>query len=112
MKLDDELVKEYLPVDVVIPRIMKLYEDMLGVQSFPVKDATTWHEDVTVWAVWDKEGLEGSKPEDAFQGYLYLDLFPREAKVSRPRRQGEDFRHKSDLLLVPPDLVRPCRSMG
>lgn len=61
--------------------MMDLYSDLLGIRCFPVKDATTWHEEVTVWAVWDKEGLEKQVPvEESFCGYLYLDLFPREAK--------------------------------
>jgi metallopeptidase MepB len=81
LDLDNEKVKEYLPVSVVVSRMMQLYSDLLGIRIFPVKDASTWHEEVTVWAVWDKEGLDNKVPEEeSFCGYLYLDLFPREAK--------------------------------
>ena len=82
LHLDDEETKAYLPVDKVVPKMMDLYQNLLGVQCFPVTDATTWYEEVSVWAVWDRKALQDeAEPEDSFCGYLYLDLFPRDSKV-------------------------------
>ena len=81
LSLDDEQVKQYLPVEQVVTKTLALYEDLLGVQCFQSKDAPVWHPDVTAFAVWDREGLKsGENQQDAFQGWLYLDLFPRPGK--------------------------------
>ena len=67
LKLDDEETKAYLPVDKVVPKMMELYQNLLGVQCFPVQEATTWHEEVSVWAVWDNKALEHQKKsQDSF----------------------------------------------
>ncbi|KAL7009563.1 metalloendopeptidase [Cystobasidiomycetes sp. EMM_F5] len=76
LKLDDEEVKQYLPVEQVVSKTFQLYQDLLGVQCFQDKKAQVWHKDVTAWTVWDKD-IQG---DQSFMGYLYLDLFPRENK--------------------------------
>ena len=84
LKLDDEETKAYLPVTKVVPKMMELYQNLLGVQCFPASDATTWYDEVTVWAVWDKKALQqNEETKDGFCGYLYLDLFPRDSKASQ-----------------------------
>ncbi len=42
--LDDNLVKEYFPVDVVVPAILEIYQELLGVKfrSSP-EGVGTWH---------------------------------------------------------------------
>lgn len=79
-QLNDELVKQYLPVEHVVKKVLDIYQTILSVKIVPTQDATTWHKDVSVFSVWDKTAGEDS--QEAFLGYLYLDLFPREAKVS------------------------------
>lgn len=37
LSLDDALVKEYFPVDVVVPTILEIYQDLLGVKFEEVK---------------------------------------------------------------------------
>ncbi|KAG9310224.1 hypothetical protein JVU11DRAFT_9870 [Chiua virens] len=78
LSLDDSLVKEYFPVSVVVPAILEIYQNLLGVKFIEVKgDARdVWHPEVQQFAVWEK----GAKGESGFVGYCYLDLFPREAK--------------------------------
>jgi len=73
-------VKEYFPVSVVVPTILSIYQDLLGVKFIEIKDDAkdVWHPEVQQFAVWDK----GSKDDSGFVGYCYLDLFPREAKYS------------------------------
>ncbi|THH20564.1 hypothetical protein EW146_g816 [Bondarzewia mesenterica] len=77
LSLDDSLVKEYFPVSVVVPTILEIYQNLLGVRFEEVK-GETWHPDAQMFAVWE----EGAKDESGFVGYCYLDLFPREFKYS------------------------------
>ncbi len=73
LDLDDSLVKEYFPVSVVIPTILEIYQNLLGVKFEEIKDGSTWHPEVQQFAVWAKD----AKDESGFIGYCYLDLFPR-----------------------------------
>jgi Zn-dependent oligopeptidase len=75
LSLDDALVKEYFPVSVVIPAILEIYQNLLGVRFHEVKDVETWHPDAQMFSVWDAGAKDGSD----FVGYCYLDLFPRRA---------------------------------
>ena len=42
------------------------------------EDATVWHEDVLLFAVWDSP--DGDQEDADFLGYLYMDLFCRPGK--------------------------------
>lgn len=75
LALDDALVKEYFPVSVVVPAILEIYQNLLGVRFYQVKDAKIWHPDAQMFAVWAAD----AKDESDFVGYCYLDLFPRRA---------------------------------
>ncbi|KAJ7626668.1 metallopeptidase MepB [Mycena polygramma] len=77
LELDDMLVKEYFPVSVVVPAIINIYQNLLGVR-FETIEGSTWHPDVQQFSVWEKDATD----ESGFIGYCYLDLFPREAKYS------------------------------
>ncbi|KAF7365271.1 Metallopeptidase MepB [Mycena venus] len=77
LELDDMLVKEYFPVSVVVPAIMDIYQNLLGVR-FETINGSTWHPDVQQFSVWEKDATD----ESGFIGYCYLDLFPRESKYS------------------------------
>ncbi|KAH9480466.1 Thimet oligopeptidase [Psilocybe cubensis] len=78
LDLDDSLVKEYFPVSVVVPAILEIYQNLLGVRFEELKDASIWHPEVQAYAVWEKD----AKDESGFLGYCYLDLFPRPGKYS------------------------------
>ncbi|EJD32446.1 zincin [Auricularia subglabra TFB-10046 SS5] len=82
LDLDDTLIKEYFPVDVVVPTIMKVYQDLLGVDfvalSNDVEKGDVWHPEVQRFAVWEAGATDAS----GFIGYTYLDLYPREGKYS------------------------------
>ncbi|KAJ7784621.1 metallopeptidase MepB [Mycena metata] len=77
LDLDDMLVKEYFPVSVVVPAIIEIYQNLLGVR-FETINGTTWHPDVQQFSVWQKDSTD----DTGFIGYCYLDLFPRESKYS------------------------------
>lgn len=89
LDLDDMLVKEYFPVSVVVPAIITIYQNLLGVR-FETINGSTWHPgmflpgsymcghrtltiDVQQYSVWEKDATD----ESGFIGYCYLDLFPR-----------------------------------
>jgi Zn-dependent oligopeptidase len=73
LSLDDALIKEYFPVSVVVPAILEIYQNLLGVRFQKVNDTQAWHPDVQVFAVWAADAND----ESNFVGYCYLDLFPR-----------------------------------
>jgi thimet oligopeptidase len=82
--LDESLVQQYFPVDHVVPAVMALYGELLGVRFAEVTPAAAWAPDVRRFAVTD------SATGDAL-GRLYLDLYPR------PNKYG----HFADFDLVP-----------
>jgi Zn-dependent oligopeptidase len=44
LDLDDNFIKEYFPVDVVVPAILEIYQELLGVKFRDVTGKTsTWH---------------------------------------------------------------------
>ncbi|KAB5588390.1 Metallopeptidase MepB [Ceratobasidium theobromae] len=77
LSLDDSLVKEYFPVEVVVPTILEIYQDLLGVKFEEVK-GNLWHPEAQQFAVWNANPKDGND----FLGWTYLDLFPRESKYS------------------------------
>jgi metallopeptidase MepB len=42
LDLDDMIVKEYFPVSVVVPTILSIYQNLLGVRFQEIK-GSTWH---------------------------------------------------------------------
>ncbi|KAH9948304.1 Metalloprotease [Amylocystis lapponica] len=77
LSLDDQRVKEFFPVSFVVPAILDIYQNMLGVRFVEIH-GETWHPDVQQFAAWEKD----VKDESGFVGYCYLDLFPRASKYS------------------------------
>ncbi|KAH0537202.1 hypothetical protein FGG08_005980 [Glutinoglossum americanum] len=87
--LDQQKIAEYFPLQTTIRGMLQIFEQLFGLEFVeipPGKHRDTlsesgngneiaWHEDVTIFSVWDDEGEGGE-----FVGYLYLDLFPREGK--------------------------------
>ncbi|GAA6035656.1 hypothetical protein JCM8097_004955 [Rhodosporidiobolus ruineniae] len=83
LSLDQTLVKQYFPVKTVVPAILAIYKDLLGVELVPVPrteeaGGESWHEDAETYAVWESGKVGQGK--DAFLGYIHLDLFPRPNK--------------------------------
>lgn len=76
LSLDNDLVKEHFPVNVVVPAILDIYKDLLNVRIEEVPNAEVWHPDVKQYAAWELD----AKDESGFLGYLHLDLYPRENK--------------------------------
>ncbi|KDQ62378.1 hypothetical protein JAAARDRAFT_189705 [Jaapia argillacea MUCL 33604] len=109
LDLDDALVKEYFPVTVVVPTILEIYQNLLGVNFEEIK-GETWHPEVQQFAVW----RSNAKTEDDFVGYCYLDLFPRESKYSHaavwpllPGYDRADGKRSYPLAAMVANLAKP-----
>lgn len=91
LDLDVDSIEEYFPESFVVPRIIKIYEDMLSIK-FKEMEGKTWNSgsvfivgfiyqgclcnnppDVKQYSVWKKD----AKTQEDFIGYCYLDLFAR-----------------------------------
>ncbi|KAI2628422.1 peptidase family M3 [Xylaria nigripes] len=86
--IDERKIAEYFPIQTTIQGMLEIFEKLFGLvfvqldlcerqRLSPTGKAEdiTWHEDVTIFSVWD-DASEGG----GFVGYLYLDLHPRPGK--------------------------------
>lgn len=69
--IDDEEVREYFPLEIVLKGTLEIYSKLLSVKFVELKNHPTWHKDVLVYAVKNKKDTIA---------YFYLDLHPREDK--------------------------------
>jgi len=75
--LDGAKVSEYFEVNHVMSEMLKVFEELFGMEFVPMPKLDTWHETVSPFAVWDSASEGGS-----FLGYLFLDIFGRPGKFS------------------------------
>ena len=86
--VDQQKISEYFPLQTSIQGMLEMFQHLFGLvfieiigdERSKLADSRkgsdiVWHEDVQVFSVWDDDE-QGS----GFAGYLYLDLFSREAK--------------------------------
>jgi metallopeptidase MepB len=77
--IDSNRLSEYFEVSQTIDRILTMYEEMFGLNFERVERASTWHETVSLYSVWDDvKDMQGD-----FLGYLYLDMFGRQGKTQQ-----------------------------
>ncbi|UPT72714.1 MAG: Zn-dependent oligopeptidase [Elusimicrobiota bacterium] len=72
---DAEEVRQYFPVDKVVPGVLSVYQRVLGLKFSEVKGAKVWHPDVKLFEV-------ANAADGVVIGHFYLDLHPREGKYT------------------------------
>ena len=106
--VDNEEVRQYFPVDVVIDRIMNLYHTILGVTFVKVADPKVWAPDVISYNVFDTKSGK-------FIGTTYFDLYPRPGKFSHfanwpllPARKLPDGTYRPPVTAILGNWPRPA----
>ncbi|MCX8059548.1 MAG: M3 family metallopeptidase [Spirochaetes bacterium] len=72
--IDTEKLREYFKLEDVIDGLFKVANKLYNINFIEVKDIPIYHNDVKTFKVLDKDG--------SYLGILYMDLFPRDTKVS------------------------------
>lgn len=72
--LDNQLLREYFPVQRTFDELLSIYEHFLGLEFRQEAIDGLWHKDVKYCAVYTKNGQ--------FVGHLLLDLYPRDHKYT------------------------------
>ncbi|GMI11369.1 hypothetical protein TrLO_g7785 [Triparma laevis f. longispina] len=71
--VDNERIRQYFPLDHVVEVTMEIYQELLGLVFTEVSSFDSWHPEVRLFRVMDKQS-------DERVGFFYLDLHPREGK--------------------------------
>ena len=71
--VDQEKIREYLPLSKALTGMMDFYQGLLGLEFRAVESPSVWHEEVEAYEVYEAGELTGR---------FYLDLFPRPNKES------------------------------
>ncbi len=71
--VDDQIVRQYFPVDHVVTSVLGIYQKLLGVTFEQITPADAWAPGVTEYSITD---TASGKPI----GWFYLDLYPRPGK--------------------------------
>jgi len=70
--LDEQELRPYFSLDVVTNGVFMVCEKLYGLKFKEVKNVPTYHQEVTVWEVMEKDGTH--------LGLLYMDFYPRASK--------------------------------
>jgi metallopeptidase MepB len=86
--VDEVAISQYFPVESTFNGMLKIFEEIFGFVFVELKEEDraklsptgksediAWHEEVRIYSVWDDDAAGG-----AFNGYLYIDLHPRDNK--------------------------------
>jgi thimet oligopeptidase len=106
--IDQEAVREYFPLDIVLKGMFKIYETLFGVEYREIQNADVWHPEVRLFSVSNR----GSKTP---MSYFYVDLFPRDAKFGHAAQfsivSGEklsDGTYRKPIVALVANFNRPA----
>ena len=71
--VDQQEIRRYFPAAHTVDAVLAIYQHLLGVRFTQIPNATSWHDDVTEYAVADAASGK-------FLGSFFLDLYPRAGK--------------------------------
>lgn len=74
-KVDQEKLRAYFPLDVVMKGLFSIYELLLTLKFEEIENPALWHPEARMFKVTDGE-------TNQLLGYFFMDLFPREGKFS------------------------------
>jgi len=80
-KVNENEIKLYFPVDVVVKGLLDVYQELLGLKFIKVENPSVWHPDVEMFEVFDANHGE-------FVGQFYIDMFPRDGKYTHAAAFG------------------------
>lgn len=92
--IDEDLIKEYFPAEHVKNATMDIYQELLGLDFRHLPKAQTWHKDVSMYEVKDKQSHQ-------LLGHFYLDLYPRDDKFNHAAAMTLIKRAKIDGNIIP-----------
>ncbi|MFO7300457.1 MAG: M3 family metallopeptidase [Actinomycetes bacterium] len=102
-------VARHFPLDQVLQGMFELTSEMFGLEYREIEGAETWHEDVRLFQMLDRETGEEI-------GRFYLDLFPREGKFSHaaefplvPGRRKEDGSYQNPVCAMVANFTKPTK---
>ncbi|MEO6347820.1 MAG: M3 family metallopeptidase [Aquaticitalea sp.] len=107
-QVDNEKIREYLPMKECLSGMMAIYQELLGLQFKKMENASVWHPEVEAYEVYEGNRLKGR---------FYLDLFPRPNKeswfygvpLSSGKKTAEGYEVPVSMLLG--NFTRPTETM-
>ena len=107
--VDNFEVAKYFPLPAVLEGMFELTSEMFGIEYREIEDFDSWHDDVQLFAIIDREtGEEISR--------FYLDLFPREGKFGHaaefpliPSRRLEDGSYQNPVCAMVCNFTKPTK---
>ncbi len=72
-QIDNQMIKEYFPLQVVLKGMFEIYQTLFGVTFIEIAKPDTWHSSVQFFRI-----VRGDKTV----AYFFMDLFPREGKYN------------------------------
>src|SRR5690554_1848740 len=103
--LDEQELKPYFSLENVRQGIFDVTNKLWGLTYKELNDVPTYHEDVTVWEVFDKD--------KSTLGLLYMDMHPRDSKrggawmTSFRSQQMEDGKRKAPVISIVCNFTKP-----